>query len=947
MPNETTIYTLYPEAEIDQYVRYFDGQFLGSQDFVDVQRYLIDRIRRGLDLYTVPGVARGLALSSPGAWVLKIAPGTAIDDRGRLLVAPAVIDNIAVPQEWGGKTVDVAIAYAEAAERVQGGTSEEAGTRGATRIREVPEVRFYAAGLTPADQAVALARVNVAADGTCTFTDPDPIRRRAGLRLPSEDGVDSPSLRDAGPARPRTIAVDGTVSVGGKLAVGTLDPEAEVDLRGVAKLDVLHVREKAFRVEGDVGKFYPIVWEDLGASSGALVLELTRANADHDAAGAGSLVALFRAHATDGANGSVFLSLEIHQSKRFIAAYSIAKTRKVIIWLRGQRTYSWRSNHNARLLDATAVDSKKIDGNNFVAKDSIVPALDYDRVKIHAPLDQHEISGPLSVDGDLSYGGKISKLDSAEVAAATVRAYDFNFGHTTRRGSPGRAFVDNKDTLVVNFGADWAKTQVASPLLVVGDTSIGGALAVGNDSARKNLDVSGAAQIDQTLTVDGAVSLGGNVTIGADSARRSLDVSGSLQVDQGLTVGGKVSLQNGLDVSGGPTNLGGYLNVGTAEATKNLYVSGTTTLDQALKVNAGSQVSTEDTHLQLRREKSETTGGAKLFLELYQDDPQKKVPEVSTAIRFHHNNRYWHRIEGDAAGLHVRDGNPSNNDYKALFTGDFTSSGRITGSAMTLANRATVGQLGIVHEEFKVGGDRNTFYPIVFNQDGWDSGHYELEICRPNIHTDEQGLGSMVARFEGHTPNWGHNSDWGRAHIRQYKLRFVANWTHHSKGQRVIVWLRGNCTYRWRASTSMSLVDYGATNKNYNSIAYNSRTDIVAQFNQDTVYIGPEASGQIETDLKIIRGTVSAAGAVVAGSGYSVGKTGNCWVVTYAIPFSGEVTVVATQQYPNDNDHDNTGDTRDNAVIVASLKTEVWIKTGNGSGDRDWRRFHFIAMGQG
>ena len=39
-------YAQYPERPSDSRVRYFDGQFLGSQDFIDEQRYHIDRLRR-------------------------------------------------------------------------------------------------------------------------------------------------------------------------------------------------------------------------------------------------------------------------------------------------------------------------------------------------------------------------------------------------------------------------------------------------------------------------------------------------------------------------------------------------------------------------------------------------------------------------------------------------------------------------------------------------------------------------------------------------------------------------------------------------------------------------------------------------------------------------------------------------------------------------------------
>jgi hypothetical protein len=43
---------------------------------------------------------------------------------------------------------------------------------------------------------------------------------------------------------------------------------------------------------------------------------------------------------------------------------------------------------------------------------------------------------------------------------ATMPCADFRIGHESRRGSPGRALVDNGDHLVVNFGTDWGYTFV-------------------------------------------------------------------------------------------------------------------------------------------------------------------------------------------------------------------------------------------------------------------------------------------------------------------------------------------------------------------------------------------------------------------------------------------------------------------------------------------------------
>jgi len=66
------------------------------------------------------------------------------------------------------------------------------------------------------------------------------------------------------------------------------------------------------------------------------------------------------------------------------------------------------------------------------------------------------------------------RLDTAESALATVRAFDFQLGHSQRRGSPGRALVDGTRQLIVNHSADWPDgVQVQSSLGVTGVLDFG------------------------------------------------------------------------------------------------------------------------------------------------------------------------------------------------------------------------------------------------------------------------------------------------------------------------------------------------------------------------------------------------------------------------------------------------------------------------------------------
>jgi hypothetical protein len=152
------------------------------------------------------------------------------------------------------------------------------------------------------------------------------------------------------------------------------------------------------------------------------------------------------------------------------------------------------------------------------------------------------------------------------------------FSHSTKRGDPGRALVDGKDTLVINWGPDW-------PTTVVGGTTVE---VHGNLVAKKDVSIAGA-----TLVVR------------------------------------------------------------------------------------------ENDNIKARRAGTEATGGCKIMLELHQEDSgPPKVPEVGTAIRFHHGSRYWHRIEGRGDGLHVRDGHPDSNDWHSLYAGNmFTNGLQVTAGA--------------------------------------------------------------------------------------------------------------------------------------------------------------------------------------------------------------------------------------------------------------------------
>ncbi|MGQ0777299.1 MAG: hypothetical protein ACT4NY_23270, partial [Pseudonocardiales bacterium] len=118
-------------------------------------------------------------------------------------------------------------------------------------------------------------------------------------------------------------------------------------------------------------------------------------------------------------------------------------------------------------------------------------------------------------------------------------------------------------------------------------------------------------------------------------------------------------------------------------------------------------VSSSTEHLALYRESTETAGGAHVFLELGQiDSSPAKVPEVFPSIRFHHHNRFWHRIEGQGSGFHFKTGNPTSNDYSEIRAGALRIGGTTIGEAeLSILKKLAAGTLefyllNVPHNEY-------------------------------------------------------------------------------------------------------------------------------------------------------------------------------------------------------------------------------------------------------
>jgi hypothetical protein len=118
---------------------------------------------------------------------------------------------------------------------------------------------------------------------------------------------------------------------------------------------------------------------------------------------------------------------------------------------------------------------------------------------------------------------------------------------------------------------------------------------------------------------------------------------------------------------------------------------GTGTVPSRLTVGAVTD------HLQLRREAAAPAGNKVLFLELFQTDSEDVV---YPCLRFHHSNKFWHRLEGRREGLYLKTGQLDSDLPSDLYVGALRASSYlavgdvVVGAAeLQILRRLAAGQL--------------------------------------------------------------------------------------------------------------------------------------------------------------------------------------------------------------------------------------------------------------
>jgi hypothetical protein len=231
--------------------RFFDGQFLKDQDFIDDQKYHIDRQRRPNRLLRVSGICEGLTVEVTGEQV-TVTPGTALDSQGRLIV---LTDSVPVILNDQTGALDIFISYGqEESDRTQPGndrSSPEQGAIGATRWLERPQIdavqdRASLKGVSP----IWLGRVTVTGSGTNRTVALTTLAEReyTGIYLPSgANPFEAPVLRSGGNPNPKLAILTGDLRIRGT----TADDKAaslNVTNSNPASTSLLYVRN-----DGNVG----------------------------------------------------------------------------------------------------------------------------------------------------------------------------------------------------------------------------------------------------------------------------------------------------------------------------------------------------------------------------------------------------------------------------------------------------------------------------------------------------------------------------------------------------------------------------------------------------------------------------------------------------------------------------------------------------------------------
>jgi hypothetical protein len=186
-------------------VRFYNGQFLREDDFIDEQRYQVAERRRHERTLHGPGVVEGLDVTLTGS-VVTVAPGSAIDVHGR----PIVLLTAQSLSAGGNGTYYVEISFNELESRP---SDQNSAVSGNTRFTQSTQPVAIVSSRTA--DGLLLAQLTVAPSGVTLVKTNQ--RLYSGPRLPAPGG--GYVLRAKGDTSPGWVELPCSLSVTGDTAV--------------------------------------------------------------------------------------------------------------------------------------------------------------------------------------------------------------------------------------------------------------------------------------------------------------------------------------------------------------------------------------------------------------------------------------------------------------------------------------------------------------------------------------------------------------------------------------------------------------------------------------------------------------------------------------------------------------------------------------------------------
>jgi hypothetical protein len=241
-------YTL-PEV-VEKRVRYFDGQFLQDQDFVDEQDYQLDREHRHIRLLHGPGIADGLTVTSTAPNQVSVTAGTAVDiDGNQLALAQATTVDLPAQDFDDKQGIELYISYLVSAEDPQ----TVAGSADFTRWLERPQLTALAPGQAFSGTSSPVLLATLALDNAGRVAVDSTVRSYSGLRLPGS-AADPVTLTatSAGPAQ-----LSGALNIDGSLGLDVPSSPSQVN--------ALQIDVQSFVTEANAIASYFMNVRDVGA----------------------------------------------------------------------------------------------------------------------------------------------------------------------------------------------------------------------------------------------------------------------------------------------------------------------------------------------------------------------------------------------------------------------------------------------------------------------------------------------------------------------------------------------------------------------------------------------------------------------------------------------------------------------------------------------------------